>query len=215
MRWLMILMALSFFAAVLLAADNAPRVRFTKDELGKVPAGWKAARTGKGEGSVWKVVADDSAPSKSGFVLAQTAESPGGLFNLCVAEDGTFKDVEVQVAFKAVRGKADQGGGIAWRYQDANNYYLARMNPLEDNYRVYKVVAGKRIQLGTKEDVKVPSGEWHVLKIKQTGEQIECWLDGKIYLEVKDDTITKAGQVGLWTKADAQTYFDDLKVRGE
>jgi hypothetical protein len=123
--------------------------------------------------------------------------------------------VEVQVAFKAVRGKADQGGGIAWRYLDANNYYLARMNPLEDNYRVYKVVAGKRIQLGTQEDVKVPAGEWHVLKVKQAGEQIECWLDGKKYLQVKDDTITKAGHVGLWTKADAQTYFDDLKVHGE
>jgi hypothetical protein len=63
--------------------------------------------------------------------------------------------------------------------------------------------------------VKVPAREWHVLKIKQKGEQIECWLDGKKYLEVKDDTITKAGQIGLWTKADAQTYFDDLKVRGE
>jgi hypothetical protein len=215
MRWLMIFIIFPFFAVVLMAADKGPRVRFTKDELGKVPDGWKAARTGKGEGSVWKVVADDSAPSKSGFVLAQTAESPRGLFNLCVADDGTFKDVEVQVAFKAVRGKADQGGGIAWRYLDANNYYVARMNPLEDNYRVYKVVAGKRIQLGTQEDVKVPAGEWHVLKIKQAGEQIECWLDGKKYLEVKDDTITKAGQVGLWTKADAQTYFDDLKVRGE
>jgi hypothetical protein len=208
-------MALPFFAAVLMAADKGPRGRFTKDDLGKVPAGWKAARTGKGEGSVWKVVADDSAPSKSGLVLAQTAESPRGLFNLCVAEDGAFTDVEVQVAFKAVRGKADQGGGIVWRYQDANNYYLARMNPLEDNYRVYKVVASKRIQLGTKEDVKIPAGEWHVLKIKQAGERIECWLDGKKYLEVKDDTFSKAGKIGLWTKADAQTYFDDLKVPGE
>ncbi len=115
-------------------------------------------------------------------------------------------------AFKAVRGKIDQGGGLVWRYQDAKNYYVARMNPLESNYRVYKVVDGKRTQLGTKEDVKIPAGEWHVLKIEQTGEQIECWLDGKKYLEVKDDTFTKAGRVGLWTKADAQTRFDDLRM---
>lgn len=215
MRWLPIAMVLPLFAAVLMAADSAPKVRFTKDGLGKLPSGWKAAKTGKGEGSVWKIAGDDSAPSKSGFVLAQTAESPRGLFNLCVADDGRFKDVEVQVAFKAVRGKIDQGGGIVWRYQDANNYYVARMNPLEDNYRVYKVVAGKRTQLGTKEDLKIPAGEWHVLKIKQAGEQIECWLDGKKYLDAKDDTFAKAGKIGLWTKADAQTYFDDLQVRGE
>jgi len=86
------------------------------------------------------------------------------------------------------------------------------MNPLEDNYRVYKVVAGKRIQLGTKEGLKVPEGEWHTLKIKMVGDHIECFLDGKKLLDVRDDTIPKAGQVGLWTKADAQTSFDDFVV---
>src|SRR6516164_6635856 len=102
MRLLLIAMVLPLFAAVPMAADSAPRVRFTKDDLGKLPSGWKAAKTGKGEGSVWTIAADDSAPSKCGFVLAQTAESPRGLFNLCVADVGRFKDVEVQVAFKAV-----------------------------------------------------------------------------------------------------------------
>ena len=112
------------------------------------------------------------------------------------------------------RGKEDQGGGIVWRYQDAKNYYVARMNPLEENYRIYKVVAGKRTQMGTKEDLKIPAGQWHVLKIKQVGEQIECSLDGEKYLRVKDDTFTKAGKIGLWTKADAQTSFDDPLVTG-
>ena len=82
-----------------------------------------------------------------------------------MATDTNSKEIEVRVAFKAVRGKKDQGGGIVWRYQDANNYYVARMNPLEDNYRVYQVVAGERIQLATKEDLKVPVGEWHTLKV--------------------------------------------------
>jgi hypothetical protein len=199
--------------ALLAAEEKARTIRFSKDDVGKVPSGWQAARTGKGEGSVWKVVEDDTAPSKSGFVLAQTAEGPGSLFNVCVAEDTNFKDVEVQVAFKAMHGKMDQGGGLVWRYQDANNYYIARMNPLEDNFRVYKVVAGKRIQLETKEDLKVPTGEWHTMKIKQVGDSIACWLDGKKYLEAKDDAITKAGKVGLWSKADAQTYFDQFVVK--
>src|SRR5436309_5940877 len=107
-------------AALLLAADGGERtLTFKQADLGKVPAGWKAAKTGKGEGSVWKVVADDTAPSKTGYAVAQTAEGPGPLFNLCVADGVSKRDVEVQVAFKAVRGNRDQGGGVVWRYQDA------------------------------------------------------------------------------------------------
>ena len=135
------------------------------------------------------------------------------MFNLCVADEPSLKDVEVLVAFKAVKSQKDQGGGIVWRYQDANNYYIARMNPLEDNYRVYKVIAGKRIQLETKEDLKVPVNEWHDLKIKQVGNRIECFLDGKKYLDVTDDAIQKAGRVGLWTKADAQSHFDQFGAK--
>jgi hypothetical protein len=196
------------------AAEDKPRsFRFSKDDVGKVPAGWHADKTGKGEGSVWKVVADDTAPSGTGYALAQTAESPGGVFNLCVAEDTNCKDVEVTVKFKAMRGKNDQGGGVVWRYQDANNYYICRMNPLEDNFRVYKVAGGKRTQFDTKEELKVPVGEWHTIQVKQVGDKIECSLDGKKYLEATDGTFTKAGKVGLWSKSDAQSHFDDLQVR--
>jgi len=197
----------------LLAADRKESaLRLTKDDVGKLPAGWKAEHTGKGEGSVWKVVADDTAPSKSGYALAQTAEGPGPFFNLCVAQDTSFKDVELRVAFKAVKGKLDQGGGLVWRLQDADNYYIARMNPLENNFRVYKVIAGKRHQLATKEDLKVPAGEWHTIKVKMKGDQIECFVDDAKHLEATDDAIGKEGKVGLWTKADAQTAFDGLKV---
>jgi hypothetical protein len=201
-------------AAPLGAGGKAGTFRFGKDDVGKVPQGWKATQTNKGAGSVWKVVADDTAPSKSGHVLAQTAESPSLVFNLCVAEGTSYKDVEIHVAFKAVRGDKDQGGGVVWRYQDANNYYVARMDSPEDNFRVYKVVGGKRTQLETtKNDVKVATGTWHRLKVKMVGNRIECFLDGKKLLDVTDDTFPQAGQVGLWTKADAQTYFDDFVVR--
>jgi hypothetical protein len=189
--------------------------RFSKDDLGKVPKGWTAAQTGRGEGSVWKVVADETSPSKTGYVLAQTAESPNALFNLCVADDTSGKDVEVSVAMKAVAGAKDQGGGLVWRYKDANNYYVARYNPLETNYRLYKVVSGKRVQLATKEDLDQPAGKWITLKVEQKGDAIECYLDGKKALEAEDNTIQKAGKVGLWTKADAQSYFDNLQVEAK
>src|SRR5262245_17015242 len=206
-----VLLALGLGAA---GAQEKPRVfTFAKGDLGKVPAGWKADQTGKGDASVWKVVEDKTAPSKSGFALAQTAESPSTVFNLCVAEDTSFKDVEITVAFKANAGKKDQGGGVVWHYQDANNYYIARMNPLEDNFRVYKVVGGKRSPEFQDAEVKIPSGEWHTLSVKMVGDKIECSLDGKKYLEAKDDAFTKAGKVGLWTKADAQTSFDNFSVK--
>jgi hypothetical protein len=127
-------------------------------------------------------------------------------------EDSSYQDVEIIVSFKAMEGKLDQGGGIVWRYQDANNYYIARMNPLEDNFRAYKVENGKRSQQFQNAAVKIPAGEWHLLKIKQVGNRIECFVDGKKYLDVKDDTFQKAGKVGLWTKADAQARFDEVRV---
>jgi hypothetical protein len=114
-----------------------------------------------------------------------------------------------------MKGEKDQGGGVVWRYQDANNYYIARMNPLEDNFRVYKVADGKRSAEFQSVDVKVPAKEWHMLKVTMKGDHIECFLDGKKHLDVKDGTFKAAGKVGLWTKADAQTYFDDFKVSGE
>jgi hypothetical protein len=195
--------------------DGERTICFSEKELGKVPKGWMVAKTGQREGSEWKVVADETSPSKTGYVLAQTAKSPGSVFNLCVVNESKYRDVEIEVAFKSVEGKVDQGGGPVWRYQDADNYYIARFNPLEDNYRFYKVVGGKRTQLATAEGIKVPAGQWHTLEIEHVGDRIECELDGKVILKATDDTIKKAGKVGLWTKADAQTYFDKFTVEKE
>src|SRR6516165_4721472 len=215
MRWTTVVVLVGLAGAAVCGDQGKERAfKFGKDDVGKVPAGWKAEQTGKGEGSVWKVVADETAPSKSGYALAQTAKSPGNVFNICVAEDTKYKDVELSVSFKAVAGDADQGGGFVWRYKDNNNYYICRMNPLEDNYRVYKVVAGKRIQLGTKEGIKVPTGTWHKLKVEVKGNKMEGYLDGEKIWEITDNTYTDAGKVGLWSKADAQSHFDEFKAEG-
>jgi hypothetical protein len=216
MRWTTVVALVALAGAVVWAAEGKERAfTFSKGDVGKVPAGWIAEKTGKGEGSVWKIVADDTAPSKSGVALAQTAAGPSSLFNVCVADDTRYKDVELSVFFKAIAGKRDQGGGFVWRYQDRNNYYICRMNPLEDNYRVYKVVGGKRSAEFQDATANVPLNEWHTLKVKMEGNRIECYLDGKKYLDVKDDSIKDAGKVGLWTKADAQTRFDNFTVNGK
>lgn len=189
-----------------MSATIALVLMLTKADLGKLPAGWEAAQTGMGQGSVWKVVADETAPSKSGLALAQTAAGPNAMFNLCVATKNRFgPNVVLSVSLKPQQGELDQGGGVVWLYQDANNYYITRFNPLEDNFRVYKVVAGTRTQLGTIENIaKVPG--WHTIRVTHVGKAITCTLDDKHKLAVNDDTFSKPGLVGLWTKADADAF---------
>jgi hypothetical protein len=181
---------------------------FDKDPTGKIATNWSQAS------GTWRVVADPTAPSKPN-VLAQVSQNhTGSYFNVAVANQPSLKDVTISVRSRAVAGQEDQGGGPVWRYRDLRNYYIARHNNLEDNYRVYKVVNGRRIQLGSAR-VGARTGTWHTLKVTMSGNHIQCFFDGRNYLDVKDDTFKDAGKVGLWTKADAQTHFDNFMAEGQ
>lgn len=136
----------------------------------------------------------------------------GGTFNLCWTDTISFLSGEIEVRFKAVKGEEDQGGGVIWRVQDADNYYIARFNPLENNFRLYYVRDGARKTLADSR-IKLASGEWHTLRIVQHGDRFEGYLNGNKLLEGTDTLFTKSGGVGLWTKADAVTFFDDFTIR--
>ena len=194
------------------SADGPTVITFDKAAAGKIPAGWVAAKTGEGEGSIWKVTPDNTGPGKTGYVLAQTAEGPTRLFNLCLAEGPTFRDGELTVQVRAVSGEVDQGGGLVWRAKDPNNYYVCRYNPLEKNFRVYHVKDGKRTELAGKNRVETPAGKWFAVTVRHVGDKITCTLNGEHKLEVSDSTFTDAGKVGLWTKADAVSHFDQLRI---
>ncbi len=192
---------------------------FENAEPGKLPEKWSTAKTGKGSGSVWEISTDKSAPKGDNVLTQTSSEGPRRLYNLCVAEGTSYTDVDLSVAMKPLSGRIDQGGGPVWRYQDHDNYYIARMNPLELNYRVYKVVGGKRKQLASADvevdaddAVKALRGKWHTIRIVHRGEKIQCYLNGHLDLEVTDNAITKPGKIGLWTKADAVTAFDALSI---
>jgi hypothetical protein len=188
-------------AAFAWGAQPASVWNFDGDEAGKLAKGFT------NECGDWKVAKDDTAPSKPN-VFAQTAKGPKAQFNVTLAAESSFKDVDLSVKMKAVAGEIDQGGGLVWRAKDGANYYLTRFNPLEDNFRVYKVVAGVRKQLGSVELKAAPG--WHTLRAVMSGAHIACYFDGAKLLEADDSTFTDGGKVGLWTKADAQTHFDDL-----
>ena len=131
-------------------------------------------------------------------------------FNVALIAGTSFKDIDLSVRLKAVAGEIDRGGGLIWRARDKSNYYICRFNPLEDNYRVYKVENGKRTMF---KGEKTPGdANWHTLRVTMVGTKITCYFDGKKYLEAEDATFAEAGMIGLWSKADAQSYFDKLTV---
>lgn len=167
----------------------------------------KAATEFRTAVGTWTVALDGQ-----NHVLAQTAKNADAVFNVILRPDVMYADVDLSVRLKAVQGVVDQGGGLVWRAKNAKTYYVARFNPLEDSFRVYKVVDGKRSQLGS---VKAPGDlAWHTLRVTMKGNQIDCYLDDKIHMDVQDASIRGYGRVGLWTKSDAHSYFDDLTATG-
>jgi 3-keto-disaccharide hydrolase len=187
---------------------------FDSEAVGAMPAKLHGARTGKGVESKWAVMADLTAPSKPNVVAQTSRDTADYRFPLLIADEGSFRDLELSVKFKAVSGEVDRAGGLVFRLKDANNYYIVRANALEDNYRLYHVMNGSRRQFAGA-NFKVTSGEWHELRVEAVGTKIICYYDGAKKIEATDDTFKDAGKVGLWTKADSVTYFDDLKVLGK
>lgn len=208
-------MRTSIIAIVSSLATNiafAETVNFDDLKTGAPPPGWTATQTGKGEAK-WTVVADGSAPSKPN-VLEQSGEAT---YPVCFKNDTSLKDGFVEVKFKPVSGKEDQAGGVIWRCKDKDNYYIARANAAEDNVVLYKTVKGKRSSLdivgrkgGYGVNEKVASGKWHTLRVEFAGSRFKLFFDGKHLFDVEDSTFIEAGQVGVWTKADSVTLFDDF-----
>jgi hypothetical protein len=185
---------------------------FDKDAVGQPPAGFVVKENNPTkEMAVWKILADPNAPSTPNVLAVQT-QNANATYNLLLAEKSSFKDLDIKVKVRGNTGSDDQGGGVIWRAKDENNYYICRMNPLETNFRVYKIVDGKRKQLQSAEGIQTASGKWHEVRAVMAGDHIQCYLDGKKLLDVRDDEFKNAGMVGLWTKADASSSFDDLVV---
>jgi len=194
------------------SSAQAARWHFDEDRSGEPPKGWSIRETTPTESlATWEAISDDTAPSRPNVMAVSQTRNYNGTFNLAIAEGTSFKDIDLTISVKAVGGEEDQGGGPIWRCLDQNNYYICRFNPLENNFRVYFVKNGKRRQLDSVQ-ITTESGKWYTLRVKMVGEDISCYLDGKRLLEVEDSTFSESGMIGLWTKADAVTHFDDLTV---
>jgi hypothetical protein len=194
------LFACTISLGIAMANDDAKRTwDFESDEPGMSAKGF-ATEVGE-----WLV-----AKEGANKVLHQKAKNSDATFNVALAEGSSYKNVDLSVRLRATAGELDRGGGVVWRAKDQKNYYICRFNPLEDNFRVYKVEGGVRTMF---KDAKTPGDEnWHTLRVTMVGPKITCYFDGQKLLEAEDSTFKEAGMIGLWSKADAQSYFDDLTV---
>ena len=204
MRFIIVVLVSCAFSAAQAETEN-----FDSAKAGELPAGWVAGVTGGGDAK-WSVAPDDSAPSKPN-VLKQSGE---GTFPYCVKKDASIKDGSVEVKFKPIGGKEDQAGGLIWRFKDGDNYYIARANALEDNVTIYHTVKGNRSSFKNAR-VTVSPNEWHTLRVEFNGDKFKVSFDGKVVIEADDKTFSDAGAVGVWTKADSVTLFDDFKFEGK
>jgi hypothetical protein len=208
--------AASLVAATPPASGETKKVDFSGDAVGQPPKGFVFAHTAKtGSPGKWVVQADGD-----NKVLAQTdADSTRSRYPVAVMSDASAANVDLSVRIKPISGRVDQAAGLVWRYQNADNYYLVRANALENNVVVYKVENGSRTDLPVKgkgrtygQKVTVPAGQWSTLRIVANGPLIAAYFNGTKLFEVEDTTFGQAGQVGVWTKADSVTQFDDLTV---
>lgn len=215
MRTTLLTLTLALAGVAGLAGDRRT-LDFSADTVGQPPRGFAFGHTKKtGAPGAWLV--QDDAGNK---VLAQTnADRTRSRFPVAVVTDFTAADVDVSVRFKPVSGSVDQAAGLVWRYQDEDNYYVVRANALEDNVVLYKVQGGMRTDLpvkgagrtyGTPADV--PAGAWSTLRIVAAGPRFAVYYNGAKLYDVEDSTFARAGRVGVWTKADSVTQFDDLTI---
>ncbi len=208
---------LALLGAVVAPAET---INFENAKPGALPPGWTSAMTHNGGAPRWEVRADDTAPSKPN-VLAQLSDNrTSGRFPLAIYDKVSVKDGEVSVKCKPISGRVDQACGLVWRYRDTNNYYIVRSNALENNIVLYKVENGERKSIAPKGTASrtygvkhpVPKAAWSEMRVSFSGARIAVAFNGKQVLEAEDNTFGDAGKVGLWTKADSVTYFDDFAL---
>jgi hypothetical protein len=168
------------------------------------PEGWTCGVTGRGSPR-WTIETEATAPSPP-QVLKQ---SGSGDFPWCVLKSASVADGFVEVKLKPVAGKEDQAGGVVWRWKDGNRYYVARANALEDNVSLYYTEGGSRKTIKYV-DAPVARNQWHTLRVEFAGTRIKVILDGVARIELDDKHIEGSGAVGVWTKADSVTLFDDF-----
>lgn len=212
------MVALLACACAVIGADTKAQRRqetphtFEDAPTGAPPPGFSFALTGGGGPVRWAVLEDPSAPAGAKVLAETSVDRTRDRFPLAILDGFEARDVAVSVRFRPVSGTVDQAAGLMVRLRDPRNYYIARANALENNVRLYRVVDGRRTQFAGV-DVPVPRDRWQSLGLRVEGDRLTVSLDGRELFAATDRTFRDPGRVGLWTKADSLTHFDNLELQ--
>ena len=214
MRRATCLLAFVVIGSAIVIEGATRKMEFTDDAVGQPPKGFEFGHTAKaGAPGKWIVEAEGT----NKYLAQVDPDNTRARFPVAVVSDLSAADVDLSVRFKPVSGRVDQAAGLVWRFQNEDNYYIVRANALENNVVLYKVEKGKRTDLPLKGEgrtygkkAQVPSGQWSTLRVVAAGPRFEVYFNGSKLYEVEDQTFSQAGKVGVWTKADSVTQFDDL-----
>jgi hypothetical protein len=194
------------------AASSVQEWRFDQEQPGALPDQLSIGTLFDGRpAGDWQVLTTDRAKSLPNVLAQLMAKGAEHAYKVLLVKGVVVSDSTLQVSFLPIQGQADMGGGLIWRAADDRNYYLARANPLEQNIRVYRVVKGVR-HLLQNFDQTIDVRQWHTLQVTQRGCRITIFYDDKEVFDLCDKTFEE-GSIGLWTKSDAVTYFDDLRLQ--
>ena len=216
MKMIMLFMALAALGATVVVQGATRKVDFSDDAVGQPPKGFEFGYTAKaGAPGKWIVEAEGT----NKYLAQVDADHTRARFPVAVVNDISAADVDLSVRFRLISGRVDQAAGLVWRYRDQDNYYIVRANALEDNVVLYKVENGKRTDLPVKGEgrtygkkTEVPAKQWSTLRVVANGRLFEVYFNGTKLYDVEDSTFTQPGKVGVWTKADSVTQFDDLTI---
>jgi hypothetical protein len=216
MRFANLLIVFVVFGATMIVLGATRKVDFSDDTVGQPPKGFEFGHTAKaGAPGKWVIQADG--PNK--YLVQTDPDSTRARFPIAVLSEVSAADIDLSVRFKPISGRVDQVAGLVWRYRDQDKYYIVRANALEDNVVLYKVENGKRTDLPVKGEgrtygkkTEVPAAQWSTLRVVANGPRFEVYFNGTKLYDVEDGTFTQPGKVGVWTKADSVTQFDDLTV---
>ena len=210
----MIVVPLGFGTMSIQAEPAAPEPawNFDRDEPGTLPGEFSIGTMFDGRpAGDWQVLATDRAKSPPHVLAQRMAKGAEHAYKITLVKEIVASDLNLEVSFLPIQGRADMGGGLIWRAADDRNYYLARANPLEQNIRVYRVENGIRHLLENFNQT-ITVKQWHTLRITHRGCAINIFYDDKQVFDLCDKTF-QTGMIGLWTKSDAVTYFDDLQLQ--
>ena len=210
----MIVMPLGFGTMSIQAETAAPSPawNFDREEPGTLPSEFSIGTMFDGRpAGDWQVLATDRAKSPPHVLAQLMGKGAEHAYKVALIKEVIATDLNLEVSFLPISGKADMGGGLIWRAADDRNYYLARANPLEQNIRVYRVVKGVRHLLENFNQT-IDLRRWHTLRVTHQGCHVNIFFDDKQVLDLCDKTF-HVGMIGLWTKSDDVTYFDDLQLQ--